>query len=75
MTESQVAVMLVDLKGLLAESRGIDRRVIRARAVWDTRAIEALVEQKRLVEDQVQALASLLRMTLTEQEIAQRLYQ
>jgi len=73
-SNAQVASLLVDLKGLLAESKGIDRKVIRARAVWDTRAIEALTQDKAVVEDRVQALASLLRLSMTEQEIAHRLY-
>jgi len=73
-SNAQVASLLVDLKGLLAESKGIDRKVIRARAQWDTRAIEALTQDKAVVEDRVQALASLLRLSMTEQEIAHRLY-
>lgn len=75
MSNAQVVSMLVDLKGLLADSQLLDRKVIRARHQWDTRAIEALVLDKKVVEDRVQALASLLRLSMTEQEIAQRLYQ
>lgn len=75
MSNAQVASMLVDLKGLLAEGQALDRKVIRARHQWDTRAIEALVLDKKVVEDRVQALASLLRLSMTEEEIASRLYQ
>ena len=66
--------MMVELKELLVESQQLDRLVIRARHAFDTRAVERYTKDKAVVVQRMDSLAAILRNTLDEGELRDKLY-